>query len=198
MIYFMKTKLLLVFILATSVLTAQNFITTWKTDNLGVSASNEVTIPTTGSGYSYNVDWENDGVFDDMAVTGNITHSYPAPGTYTIAISGNFPRIYFNNTGDKQKILSVDQWGSTQWNSMLNAFYGCSNLIVNALDTPNLSLVTNMSGMFRSAFSFNQDIGSWNTSTVTNMSSMFLSALLFNQDISTWNTSNVTTMSSMF
>jgi hypothetical protein len=33
------------------------FVTTWKTDNPGVSGSNQITIPTNGGGYNYNVDW---------------------------------------------------------------------------------------------------------------------------------------------
>ena len=56
-------------------------------------------------------------------------------------------------------------------------------------DTSN---VTNMSSMFDDAFAFNQPIGSWNTSSVTNMSSMFYYAYAFNQNISGWNVENVT------
>ena len=81
---------------------------------------------------------------------------------------------------------------------MENAFMGSTNLIGNAIDTPDLSGVTNMSGMFWVASSFNQDISAWNTSSVTNMRDMFSTAVLFNQDISTWDTSNVTDMQTMF
>jgi surface protein len=62
-------------------------------------------------------------------------------------------------------------------------------------DTSN---VTNMSSMFDDAFAFNQPIGSWNTSSVTNMSSMFYYASAFNRPIGSWNTSSVTDMSGMF
>jgi surface protein len=51
-------------------------------------------------------------------------------------------------------------------------------------DTWNTSKVTTMSGMFRAANKFNQNIGSWNTSKVTNMQEVFRNASTFNQDIS--------------
>lgn len=85
-------------------------MTTWKTDNAGTSNSTSITIPTTGSGYNYSVDWNNDGTFDETGLTANVTHDFGTAGTYTIRITGSFPRIYFNNGGDRLKILSVNQW----------------------------------------------------------------------------------------
>jgi len=55
-----------------------------------------------------------------------------------------------------------------------------------------------MSSIFNNAYSFNQDIGSWNTVNVTDMSFMFNNATAFNQDIGGWDTSSVTNMSGMF
>ncbi len=41
------------------------FVTTWITAFPGSSAYNFITIPTTGTGYNYAVDWNNDGIFAD-------------------------------------------------------------------------------------------------------------------------------------
>src|SRR5690554_3580524 len=108
------------------------FITTWKTDNDGISNNTSITIPTyIGETYEYDVSWNNDGVWE-TGFTGDATHDYGVAGTYTVAIRGVFPRIYFNNEGDSRKIISIDQWGTISWNSMANAFYGCWNVEGNA------------------------------------------------------------------
>ncbi len=178
----------------------QPFITTWKTDNLGTSNSTSITIPTIGAGYNYEVDWDNNGSYDQSGLTGNVNHNFGVAGTYTIRIRGTFPRIFFNGGGDRRKLLNVGQWGDIAWTTMNSAFTGCSNLNISAMDLPNLSGVTNMGQMFRSCSSLNgpANIGSWNTATVTNMSNMFFEASAFNQPIGNWNTAAVTNMSFMF
>ena len=184
--------------LTTSAYAPDEFVTTWKTDNPGVSNSTSITIPTTGSGYNYDVDWDDDGIFEQTGITGSVTHDFGTAGTKTVRIKGSFPRIYFFNTGDNKKILSVEQWGTQAWTSMNNAFRNCINLTVNAADAPNLSNVTSMTSMFHGATSFNQDISSWDVSSVTYMEWVFGGAQSFNQDISSWDTSSVTSMYSMF
>jgi len=181
-----------------------DFVITVKTDNPGPSSNTQFTIPTGGSGYNYNVDCNNDGTDEAVAQTGNYTCNYGAAGTYTVRIKDNsgagtgFHRIYFNNGGDKDKLLTIEQWGTGQWSSMAYAFYGCTNLAGQASDAPDLSVVTNMYAMFAGAAAFNQNIGSWNTANITNMSFMFYNANAFNQNIGSWNTASVTDMSSMF
>ncbi|WP_162182443.1 BspA family leucine-rich repeat surface protein [Lacinutrix jangbogonensis] len=176
---------------------SNGFKTTWKTNNPGASGNNSITIPIASSGvYNYHVNW-GDGQ-TDYNVTASITHTYASAGTYTVEIIGDFPQIYFNNSGDKEKILSVEKWGSTNWTSMFRAFYGCSNLVVNANDNPDLTGVTSLAGMFWNASSFNQDISTWNVSGITNMGYLFNGATAFNKDISGWNVSGVENMSYMF
>ena len=51
---------------------------------------------------------------------------------------------------------------------------------VNIKDTSNVS---DMSGLFWQAMTFNQSIGNWETSNVTNMNSMFAQAVNFNQPL---------------
>jgi surface protein len=180
---------------------SDHFVTTWKTDNPGTSNSTSITIPTNGDpGFNYDVDWDNDGTFDEFGLTGTVTHDFGVAGTYTIRIAGTFPSIYFAGGGDKDKILDVNQWGTGVWAGMSGAFSGCSNLDVTATDAPNLSSVVDMGGMFAGASSLvgTSAFGAWNTSNVVSMYNMFNGALQFNQDIGNWNTSNVTTMAYMF
>jgi surface protein len=178
------------------------FITTWKTDNPGTSTTTQIEIPTTGTGYNYSIYWEevnnaaNNG--NVAGITGNYIVNFSSAGVYRVEISGDFPRIYFNNAGDKAKLLTIEQWGGIAWTSMEGSFYGCSNLTMPATDVPDLGLVTNMNSMFRGATNFNGDVRSWNVSTVTDMGALFRDATNFNQDISSWNVSSVTRMGNMF
>src|SRR5690554_1640288 len=172
------------------------FITTWKTDNDGISSNTSITIPTySGETYNYDVSWNNDGVWE-TGFDGDATHDYGVAGTYTVTIRGTFPRIYFNNSGDRKKIISIEQWGTIPWSSMGGSFYGCWDIEGNAPDAPILTSVTDMSYMFYNT-PFNQDISDWNVSNVTDMSLMFYDSI-FNQPIGSWDVSSVLSMWSMF
>ncbi len=205
------------------------FVTTWKTNNPGVSDSNQILIP--GTGINYSISWEevgNSGNMGSIVGNGNTTVTFPLPGIYSVSITpggGSFDRIHFNNVGDREKILGIDQWGDIVWSSMEDAYGSCTYLDCKALDIPDLSGVTHMSrmfiecpnlkgnskfgdwntqnvqvmfGMFSGADKFNQDIGNWNTENVTDMSLMFYRANSFNKDIGNWQTQNVKNMELMF
>ena len=173
------------------------FMTTWRTGNAGATNNDQLKIGTQGNGYNYQIDW-GDG-FSDENVTGDIIHTYASAGTYTVLITGDFPRIFFDEVGyDNRKLLSIVQWGDIIWQSMSYAFYGCSNLVGNSSDAPDLSQLSDMSNMFDGASRFNQDISAWDVSKVNNMSEMFHNARSFNQDISSWDVSSVIDMTHMF
>lgn len=111
----MKNFYLILFCVTTSFFAfpQTEFITTWEVIDNDLS----ITIPTTGTGYDYSIDF-GDGNSENN-ITGDVTHTYNSAGIYTVSISGNFPRIYFlNNQTDADKILSIDQWGSNPWQSM--------------------------------------------------------------------------------
>ncbi|GAB4277221.1 MAG: hypothetical protein Kow0080_28040 [Candidatus Promineifilaceae bacterium] len=181
-----------------------DFIITVKTDNPGTSSSTQFTIPTTGTGYNYNVDCNDDGTDEATGQTGSYTCTYGSAGTYTIRIKDNsgagtgFPRIYFANGGDRLKILTIEQWGTGKWDDMNRAFEGATNLQINATDAPDLSSATSLAYMFRGASSLNADLSGWNTATITDMAGMFQGATAFNGNITTWDTGSVTDMTSMF
>lgn len=212
---------------------ATDYVTTWKTDNAGVSASNQIIIPAEGEYTVYFESTSQAGVFGFLPASGTFTGlqtiTLPAAGTYRIAIrptgSTPFHRINFISE-DQQKLLTIEQWGTTVWSTFDYAYSQCSNLTtISATDAPiltnvtsminvfsncasltsapnmnnwDVSAVTNMNYMFNGAAAFNQPIGSWDVSAVTDMRAMFTSATAFNQPIGTWNVSAVTDMNSMF
>lgn len=174
-----------------------DFVSKWKTNNSGVSSSVQITIPCFGSGYNYNVDWGD--ASTSTGLTASTTHTYASAGTYTVRISGTFPRIFFNGSGDRLKILSIEQWGSSMaWKSFQNAFLGCQNLQINATDAPDLSAVTDMSHMFENCFNLNADLSSWNTSNIVSLNSTFTGCTSFNKSLNSWDVSNVTDLSATF
>ncbi len=218
-----KTILLLTFILAFFFhINAQTttFITTWKTDNSSSSPNDQITLPIPSHEGPFDIDW-GDGV-TETGVIGGKTHVYATPGVYTVKIDGAF-RFFFNDGGDKDKLLTVEQWGDNQWTSMDSAFEGCSNLQINATDSPDLSnavstyqmfskatglnsninhwdvsTIVNMIAMFQGATSFNQPLNNWDVSSAKNMIAMFQNAASFNQSLDNWNVSEVTNMAAMF
>lgn len=183
-------------LMATPAHAAGEFITTWKTDNEGTSASNQITIPTSdGFVYDYNVDWGDGSTSTD--VTGNITHTYAEAGTYTVSISGTFPMMVFGYGGDKLKLLSINQWGTSAWQSFDGAYFGCLNLSITAEDVPDLSNVGSMVYAFRSSGLTTEDLSGWDMSSVTATLGMFQDTL-FNGNVSTWDVSNVVNAQAMF
>ncbi len=202
-------------------ISSPGFTITVKTNNSGVSDDHSFIIPREdGRTYNYDVDWG-----DGNTTTGTTTdahHRYVTAGTHQIKITGTFPAIKFNFGGDKEKIISVDQWGTGAWLGMSSAFAGCTNLSFQAYDAPNTSAVTDFIYTFRSTgltteslnawdvsssqyflgtfqdTPFNGNISGWDTSGAINMAAMFYGDTAFNKNISAWDVDSVTSMASMF
>ena len=177
------------------------FKTTWKV------AGGNIIIPTSSAfgtyAYNYTVNYRKQGTTTYTTLsnqTGDCTISgLTNDDIIEVEITGVFPHFNMNNnTTEKTKLLSIEAWGNQNWKSMEYSFYGCSNLVYNAIDIPDLSSVTNMGYMFIFCSKFNGDVGGWNTSNVTDMRGVFAGATIFNQNIGSWNTANVTNMYQMF
>lgn len=104
-----------------------------KTDNVGTSGTDQVTIPWLDEGdFECVVNW-GDGTtdhittFDDPAWT----HTFAGgAGTYTVTITGEIGRIHFNVGGDRLKIVGAVKEGSLGIGptSLQNAWNGCNNI----------------------------------------------------------------------
>jgi surface protein len=204
------------------------FITTWKTDNAGVSASNQIQLPlgvfspSTGYNYYFQVDW-GDGSKDIIQSASDParTHTYASSGTYTVKISGVLDGWSFNNGYDRLKMLAITQWGMMKVGTYAQ-FAGCANLQVTATDLPTLismggtfwnctaltnvsriaewdvTGVTDMFQCFRGCSAFNDDVTGWNVSNLTIAFRLFMSCSSFNRNLSSWNTGKIQYFTSMF
>jgi surface protein len=182
-----------------------SFISTWDTNNPGVSLINQVQLPLDPSGvYNFTVDWGDLSPIDVITVWNDpaTLHTYAAVGVYTITITGQIEGFRFNLTGDSQKILNISSWGPDfRLGNSGGYFWGCSNLdLSGVLDVLDLTGTLDMSFCFADCTSLttvnNMDL--WDTSSITNMATMFSNTLLFNQPIGSWDTSSVTNMTAMF
>ncbi len=185
---------------------ADDFVISVQTDIAGATNPLQFTIPTSGTGYNYNVDCNDDnpGTNTATAQTGDYICNYAVAGTYTIRISDNigdktgFPRIYALSNDDIIKVVDLKQWGTGFWSSMGAAFSGASNMTITATDVPDLSQVINAVSMFFGASLANPNTTNWNVSNIQFMQSMFRDATTANPDTTNWNVSNVTSMFLMF
>ncbi|WP_420401501.1 BspA family leucine-rich repeat surface protein [Flagellimonas sp.] len=158
-----------------------------------------------GGDYNYILDW-GDGTIEE--VTGYNTlpeHTYTVADVYSISINtdgienGAFSRILWDNSPpNAAKVKSIEQWGTIEWESFTLAFRGCTDMIYNAEDAPDLKNVTSLYGMFVDASSFNGDLNNWDVSSITSTAYMFFGASSFNQDLSNWDVSKVEIMTAMF
>jgi len=164
----------------------------FKTD---LSAGTTVTLPLAGT-VNVTVDWGDGTAVESFTTSGNKDHTYATDGTYTVSIDGSLTAFGASGYPNSAKLIAVTSFGNLGLTSLAYAF----NYAINLTQVPAVlpSTVTDVSSIFNSATSFNQDISIWDTSNITNMYGMFAQAYAFNQNIGNWNTANVTDMNSMF
>jgi surface protein len=156
---------------------ANQFVSTWRT----TTANETIYIPT--STFIYVIDW------GDGTVTNNTNfHEYAIAGDYEIKISGEINDFAFNNTGDKDKILEVSNFG--RFISLDGGFYGCSSLDITANDTP---IINGLSSLFHfcSSLVYNSSINNWDMTPINNIKFLFFGCTNFNQNINDWDVSSV-------
>ncbi|WP_338763175.1 BspA family leucine-rich repeat surface protein [Bernardetia sp. ABR2-2B] len=226
-VFLFSFSILTLFFLATNTAYSQAFRTTWKTTDSEITIPTNDSLEYDYKIIWKNLTNRGVGNGSAKNQKGNYTIKNLENGsTYEIAIIGKFPHFFMDyNKIEKVKLQTLEEWGTIQWQSMNHAFMGCINLTYKATDSPDLrkvknlsymfyncnkldgnstmnkwntSTITDMSGMFKYADSFNQPIGDWDMQNVTNTNQMFNGAALFNQPIGDWNTENVTDMGSMF
>ena len=119
------------------------FITTWAT----TKADETITFPLSGSGFGVTIDW-GDGSgdsWDESGASWTPQHTYTGSGIYTVTVCGIFDRVHFgspSNSTSRENIIEINQWGTTTWSTMKEAFYGCKNLQGSGpTDIPNFCLL---------------------------------------------------------
>ena len=147
-------------------------------------------------------------------------------GENLVYIAGNIDQFKNNSTPEfKDKLTEVVSFGNLGLKYLDEAFKDADNLIkvapippsvvslnncfeeidqveIEGLSNWKTKNVTSMSGIFKNAKNFNQNINTdeekWDVSNVTDLSFAFEGATKFNQDLSGWDTGNVTTLEGTF
>ncbi len=121
----------------------QNFITNWNLNGAG-SGPTEISFGTATSG-TVNYTWQE--IFGTATGSGSWSGSnltitgLPAGSFIRLQIEPtNFQRIIMAGSADAfSRLIRVEQWGSTAWTSMEQAFSDCYSLFeITATDMPNL------------------------------------------------------------
>ena len=125
----------------------------------------------------------------------------PAGGDYNSTQGtpvGYYPIIQHTSSGylfknNNELRTAVDEYLSSDLDIQQNALnkYG-------QMSTWNTEKITDMSELFKSKWTFNENINTWNVSKVTDMSEMFFECRSFTQNLNLWDVRKVTDMSQMF
>ena len=180
----------------------QGFVTVWRT----TAPAETITVPMTTGTYNAVINW-GDGTPDSVITSSTDAdriHAYAVAGDYTVTITGTFPRIFFNNTGDRLKLIKILNWGAVGWTSMASAFFGCANLDeVSATDAFNITIssTNGMTSMIRGCDSLvSIDLTGLDLGACTSLSSTFFGNTALEEvlGLETWDSALITTLANMF
>ena len=177
------------------------FITRWKSE-----AGKELYIPIKGENYKLVIKKADGTVLKtetSLTITDYGFYKYTPSQDGELLIEAGPEGVtaieFDTNHKSAKALLCVEQFGTVQWQTMKEAFYGCKNMqFASGIDTPDLSQVTNMQRMFFNCTSFNQPLNNWDVSKVNGINQMFSGCTSFNQPLNNWDVSKVTGMSGMF
>ena len=169
-----------------------SFITTWTISEDDLSLS----LPIIDSGdYNFTIDYGDATEIETIQGFWSVTtHSYSAPGTYDVNMTGHIVGIKVIEQ-DVAKLVNIGQWGNVNLGNEGYCFKECSNLDITAMDALNLTSVTNLDSVFYGATALTFDPGAiqaWDTSRITNLHALFSQAYSFNADIGSWDVSRST------
>ena len=185
-------------------ITPSSFITTWKTDNPGSSASNQIQLPLDANGiYDFAVFW-GDGKTSIITQwdQSDTLHTFQESGTYDVVITGTLDGWSFMANGDCDKLINISQWGTFSPGTMgqIANFQECKNLTITTTDVLDLSGIEVLDLMFAGCSSLTDipNISLWDTSNVQTTFGMFDGCTFFNGDVRSWDTSSIAMMMGMF
>ena len=185
-----------------------SFVFNVKTDNTGDSNNDQFALSLASTFGANNttssVDW-GDGTTSLLSASNQTdkTHTYSSAGTYTIKMTPTtgtqgIKGIKFDDGGDDDKILRVENWGSLNIDNVAT-FEGCTSMSCTAPDVP-FDLADNIGFLFNGCESLtSMDVTRWDLTGTTIANFLFTNCKdLSDLDPSGWDTSNLVNVKAMF
>jgi surface protein len=164
------------------------------TEATTVGATNVILSFETGSDIT--IDWGDNSGY--QSYTGAASHTYSAPGQYTVEVHGMINGFTRSLIANRKQIKDVMQWGVATFASTESMFRDRTGFVISASDEPTFLPGASCISMFQAAGDFNSNINHWDVSNVVDMTSMFAQATVFNQPLNSWDVSGVTKTEQMF
>ena len=184
---------------------------TWDTTRTtaGSSTSTQLVLPllpaVSSSLYNFVINWgDNTSSSISSSLQSEVTHSYASSGTYTTKMWGTMRGWRFNNTGDRNKLQSVDKWGGLRFTpnvAFAGIFRGCNSAsFSNVIGVPDFSYTTTLNSLFWDCQNLTtvNNLEKWDIGKITDLGVMFYAAYKFDQNVGSWDVSNVTNFNFTF